>query len=142
MTRLGFVCTAVVVVVLAGCIPSTDRPIGPVPDGEMSITAVNQTDRPLELVVNGRPIAQVQPGSQTFDAGRLPPLPWFAELRLVTGRSLLTLPVGSGSVTIVANGSNSPGIRADLSCGRIELWVMFPLIGPAPGPGRPGDCDP
>jgi hypothetical protein len=32
------------------------------------------------------------------------------------------------------------GNRVDLSCGRIDVWAGPPLLGPAPGPGTPGDC--
>ncbi len=34
------------------------------------------------------------------------------------------------------------GARVDLSCGRIDIWSGTPMMGPAPGPGVPGDCDP
>ena len=121
-----------------------DQPaLGAVPDAEMSLTANNQSDRGLELYVNGGKIADVAAKSgPTFKAQDLPPLPWAAELRLPTGRTLLTLTVTSGSVVRTANGSRSPGSRVDLSCGRIELFAIYPLLGPAPGPGRPGDCGP
>jgi hypothetical protein len=136
---------AVVVLAAAACgAPgSTQLPIGPVPDGDMSLTANNQSDRTLELYVNGSKIGDVAPGSSpTFQAANLPPLPWAAELRLPTGRTLLSLPVASGSVVRSASGSQSPGIRVDLSCGRIELYAVLPLGGPPPGTGRPGDCGP
>ncbi len=129
----------------AGCgpAPSEAPKLGPVPDAEMSLTANNLSDRALELFVNDSKIADIAAkSSPTFKAQDLPPLPWTAELRLPTGRTLLTLPVTSGSVVILANGSTSPAIRADLSCGRIELFVIFPLLGPPPGPGRLGDCGP
>ena len=117
--------------------------VGPVADADMSLTANNQSDRALELYVNDIKITDVAAkSSPTIKAPDLPPLPWNAELRLTTGRTLLRLPVASGSVVRTANGSNSPGIRVDLSCGRIELFAIYPLLGPAPGPGRPGDCGP
>jgi len=129
--------------VLAACGGPELPPVGTVPDAEMSLTANNQSDRVLELFVNGGKIADVQPGTEPkFAAADLPPLPWTAELRLPTGRTLLTLPVASGSVVRLSNGSQSPGIRVDLSCGRIELFAIYPLLGPGPGPGRPGDCGP
>jgi len=109
----------------------------------MSLTANNQSDRALELFVNGGKVADVAAMSQlTMPAKDLQPLPWAAELRLTTGRTLVSLAVASGSVVRQANGSLSTGTRVDLSCGRIELWAVIPLGGPPPGPGRPGDCGP
>jgi hypothetical protein len=133
------------VAVLAGCGNTSidGQPLGPVPDADMSLTANNQSDRALELYVNGGKIADVgSTTSTTFKAQDLPPLPWQAELRLTTGRTLLTLTVISGSVVRTANGSQGIGSRVDLSCGRIELWVIYPLLGPPPGNGHPGDCGP
>lgn len=136
---------ALLVFVAVGCAAPgpTELPRGPVPDAEMSLTANNQSDRTFELFVNGSKIADVAPTTQsTFPAKDLPPLPWAAELRLPTGRSLLALTVKSGSVVRLESGTGSVGTRVDLSCGRIELWAVLPLGGPAPGPGRPGDCGP
>ena len=128
---------------LVGCGTNDAPALGPVPDAEMSLTANNQSDRALELFVNGGKIADVSAKSQpTFKAQDLPPLPWTAELRLPTGRTLLTLTVTSGSVVRTANGSQGVGTRIDLSCGRIELYAVVPLGGPAQGSGRPGDCGP
>jgi hypothetical protein len=144
MSRLlALVVAALLATVVIGC-GATDAPaLGPVPDAEMSLTANNQSDRTLELYVNGGKIGDVAAKSQpTYKAQDLPPLPWTAELRLPTGRTLLALAVASGSVVRTANGSQSPGSRVDLSCGRIELFAIYPLLGPAPGPGRPGDCGP
>lgn len=123
---------------------ATDAPpIGPMPDAQLTLTANNQSDRALELYVNGGKIADVGAKSEpTFKAQDLPPLPWAAELRLPTGRTLLALTVTSGSVVRTANGSQSPGIRVDLSCGRIELFAVYPLLGPVAGSGHPGDCGP
>ena len=143
--RFGTLLVAALALAVAACgaPESTELPIGPVRDADMSLTANNQSDRSLELYVNGSKIADVAPrSSPTFPAANLPPLPWAAELRLPTGRTLLSLPVTSGSVIRSANGSQSPGNRVDLSCGRIELYAVVPLGGPPAGPGRPGDCGP
>lgn len=134
-----FVLVAVFVVACQGPV----LPSGVVPDEQMSFTAGNYTDRVLELVVNGAPVAELAAASQQeFTAVKLPALPWHVEIRVPTGRRLLELTIGSGSVTRTATGSVSPGARADLSCGRIEIWSGYPLIGPVPGPGVPGDCAP
>jgi hypothetical protein len=132
-----------VAIAVIGC-GSTDSPLlGPVPDAEMSLTANNQSDRALELYVNGGKQADVDAStSLTIAAKDLPPLPWDAELRLPTGRTLLELRITSGSVVRTANSQQGVGTRVDLSCGRIELYAVLPLGGPAPGPGRPGDCGP
>ncbi|HUQ43764.1 MAG TPA: hypothetical protein VM451_05040 [Candidatus Limnocylindria bacterium] len=129
--------------VACGSTGPTALPLGAVRDADMSLTANNESDRTLELFVNGGKIADVgSKSSPMFKAQDLPPLPWAAELRLPSGRTLLSLTILSGSVVRTANGSQSPGTRIDLSCGRIELWALYPLLGPAPGPGRPGDCGP
>jgi len=146
----GRVATAVrvivllVVMLLAAACGAVDGPrLGPVPDAEMSLTASNQSDRLLELFVNGGKITNVGPNTDLTMAARdLPPLPWAAELRLPTGRTLVSLAVASGSVIRRETGSQGVGNRADLSCGRIELYAVIPLGGPPPGPGRPGDCGP
>lgn len=109
----------------------------------MSLTANNQSDRALELFVNGGKMADVAPMTAlTMAAKDLPPMPWAAELRLPTGRTLVGLAVTSGSVVRLESGTAGVGNRADLSCGRVELYAVYPLGGPAPGPGRPGDCGP
>lgn len=132
-----------VALVATGCGATEGPQLGPVPDAEMSLTANNQSDRALELFVNGGKIADVGPATAlTIEARNLPPLPWAAELRLPTGRTLVDLAVASGSVIRREAGSQGVGNRVDLSCGRIELYAVIPLGGPAPGPGRPGDCGP
>jgi hypothetical protein len=143
---IAAVCALLLAGALVGCGngSATDAPpLGPVADADMSLTANNESDRALELYVNGGKIADVGAKSEpTFKAQDLPPLPWTAELRLPTGRTLLALSVTSGSVVRRENGSQSPGIRVDLSCGRIELFAIYPLGGPVPGSGHPGDCGP
>lgn len=141
--RGAFARVALLAIALAGCGNPSVQPVGPVADPDMSLSANNQSDRVLELFVNGGKIADVAPSSLlTTQAKDLPPLPWNAELRLTTGRTLVSLTVTSGSVVRTETGSQSVGARVDLSCGRIELWAVIPLGGPPPGPGRPGDCGP
>ena len=117
--------------------------IGPVPDDQMILSVSNETDRQLELFVNSGRVAVLGPASaKDVPAAQLPPMPWDAQVRLPTGRLLLELTVRSGSFVRNANGGSGPGARVDLSCGRIDLWSGFPLMGPVPGPGAPGDCEP
>jgi hypothetical protein len=107
----------------------------------------NGTPLELALVVNGQVIdAHVGNGSHEFDGSQLPPLPWGVEVRSPGGRTLLTLLVQPGDVSTktTPNGGTEmrgDGARVDLSCGRIDLYSGPPLLGPAPGPGVPGDCD-
>ncbi len=58
----------------------------------------------------------------------------------------MTVNPGDVSTTEVPGGPVSMSgrlARVDLSCGRLDLWAggLQPL-GPAPGPGVPGDCEP
>jgi hypothetical protein len=131
-----------IAMLLSAC--ATQGPtVGPVPDDQMILSVDNQTNRALDLFVNGSKVADLGPTSlRDIRAGQLPPLPWDAQVRLPTGRLLLELTIRSGSFVRNANGGTGPGTRVDLSCGRIDLWSGFPLMGPAPGPGVPGDCDP
>jgi hypothetical protein len=133
---------AAVALLVAACV--TQGPtIGPVPDAQMILSVSNETNRQLDLFVNDGRVGVLAPGSaKDISAGLLPPLPWNAQVRLQTGRLLLQLTIRSGSFVRNANGGSSPGARVDLSCGRIDLWSGFPLLGPIPGPGVPGDCDP
>jgi hypothetical protein len=135
---------------LAACQPPSAGvlPSGAVPDADMTLQVSNETTVLLALVVNGKVIGPVQPGAQLeFRSTDLRPLPWAAEVRLGTGRAVVSLTVRSGDVQIQRDSSGgitsekSDGARADLSCGRIDLWSGAPLLGPARGPGTPGDCD-
>ena len=59
----------------------------------------------------------------------------------------MELTVSAGDVWSQQNADGSgeskgDGARVDLSCGRIDVWSGTPMMGPAPGPGAPGDCDP
>ena len=122
---------------------------GVVPPASMTLSIENGTTIPVLLVVNGSTIETLQPqqAETGIPASRLPPLPWAAEVRTTSGRQLLAMTVHAGDVVQI-NGSDGggssqgDGARVDLSCGRIDLWSGPPMLGPAPGPGTPGDCDP
>lgn len=119
-----------------------------VPPEQMKLSVLNATSKELVLVVNSERIDDLRPGVQRdLPAARLPPLPWTVEVRLPEGRGLLSLTVRVGDVATTRHADGSveqrgDGARIDLSCGRIDLWSGPPLIGPAPGPGSSGDCDP
>jgi hypothetical protein len=103
---------------------------------------------PVVLSVNGGAGDVVPPGGRAdLGTAELGPLPWEAVVRTAGGRVLLELTVKPGDVAVgnAGGGGTSArgvGVRADLSCGRIDLWSGPPMMGPAPGPGEPGDCDP
>jgi len=50
--------------------------------------------------------------------------------------------VRPGDVWETAGQMKGDAVRVDLSCGRLDIWSGPPLLGPAPGPGKPGDCAP
>ena len=136
--------TAVLCVLLAGC-----TALGTVPDSAMSLSIQFGTTLVVTLVVNGRPVATLAPGDcigcQLDDgiaASRLPPLPWQVEARSPSGRVLVSIPVRQGDVIRTADSWKGDAVRVDLSCGRLDVWSGPPLLGPAPGPGSPGDCSP
>ena len=146
---MGPIAVVVVALVLASCqiLDSlTGRVFEPL---ELSIS--NQTELAITLVVNGQAIGEFAPGAHEdpIDAVMLPLPPWQVEARTPSGRVLLTLAVQPANVwrsTPDAQGhssSMSAGNRADLSCGRLDIWSGAPMLGPAPPSSFPaGDCDP
>jgi hypothetical protein len=108
---------------------------------DMTISALNATSKQLVLVVNGSFVRDLPPGGQIeVAASELPALPWTAEVRLVTGRALVSIVVHAGDVVIEGTSQKGDAKRVDLSCGRIDLWSGPPLLGPAAGSGTDGDC--
>jgi hypothetical protein len=113
-----------------------------------SLGVDNGTTLAVTLTVNGTEIETVPPQTQrVVGADILPPLPWNVRAVSPSGRLLLDLEVVAGSVseTTDANGGTSmrgAGNRVDLSCGRLDVYAGPPLVGPMPGPGTPGDCEP
>ncbi len=148
-------------IVVAGCsmlLPATPSlaPGGPtpppgaivVPANQMDLGINNGTTLKVSLVVNGIVVRQVDPGqAPVLDAGQLPALPWAVEVRSPSDRVLVGMTVRSGDLWTRDNADGSSeakaaGARVDLSCGRIDIWSLIQMGGPAPGPGVPGDCDP
>ena len=108
----------------------------------------NGTTMTVTMVVNNALPRPIGPHTQVaVSAADLPPLPWSIETRTTRGRVLASMTVRDGDVQATANADGSRSIRGDatrvdLSCGRLDVWVGPPLLGPGPGPGSPGDCDP
>jgi hypothetical protein len=113
-----------------------------------SLDVGNGTSLTVTLVVNGAALRVVPPGaSAVIPVSELPLLPYVVEARSPRGRVLTSMTVHAGDVreTTTPDGVRwyqSPAVRVDLSCGRLDIWSGFPMLGPLPGPGRPGDCDP
>ncbi len=134
------------VLAATGCRPIL--PTAPLTGPDYTLNVNNDTTLVLTIVVNGQPISAV--GAKTaaaFQTAGLPALPWLVEARS-RGRLVLRLGVAVGSVTdtVGPNGEHehgAPGARVDLSCGRLDMYPGdTPMLGPAPGPGVPGDCVP
>jgi hypothetical protein len=111
----------------------------------------NYTELTVTLVVNDRVIGEYEPGEydDALVPPRLPDPPWHAEARTSTGRVLLSLDVAYGDVWYTAPDANGHSVgegRAALlylSCGRLDLYAVSSLGGPAPpGSFPPGDCVP
>jgi hypothetical protein len=145
---------------LAGCrlVPSTTPvPVERLPVGvevttapaAMRLELSNGSTLRVMLAVNGGPARAIPAGGEAnLGVVDLGPVPWSAVLTTGSGRTLLTLAVRPGDVAVENAGgggssSRGVGVRADLSCGRIDLWSGPPMMGPAPPPSfEPGDCDP
>jgi hypothetical protein len=105
----------------------------------------NGTTIPVDLIVNGTKILTIAPGEAgEVSAAALPGQPWDARVATASGRVLLALTVKAGDVQGDGNSQQGDAVRADLSCGRLDIWSGPPLIGPAPPSpaGSPGDCAP
>ncbi len=127
--------------------PPLDVPVVTSP-AQMRLEVSNETTIAVQLTVNGEPGIPLAAG-QSLKVGitDIGPLPWSAQVRTVSGRVLVQTTVRAGDVVSQENrggGGSMQGVgaRVDLSCGRIDLWSGPPMLGPAPGPGMAGDCDP
>ena len=102
----------------------------------------NGTTKTITLLVDGATVATVPAGQEaTVAEGSLPGGVWSVEARLPGGKAVLEGEVDKGRVSQSDDSGSGSGLRADLSCGRVDVWVGVPMMGPAPGPGTPGDCD-
>lgn len=138
-----------VAVVVAGCgslFPTT--PGSPAFDAEIQV--VNDTKLAVTIAVNGADLGVV-PAHEvaTVPPSALPAKPWLVEARSPSGRLLLTFTVQPGEVSRTTDPTGfttmtGAGSRADLSCGRLDVTVGGPMLGPAPElhAGAPGDCNP
>jgi hypothetical protein len=103
----------------------------------------NQTSILVAVAVNSALVWAVQPRTQeTILVKDLPAQPWRVEARTSGGRVLSSMTVQPGDVWERGNEIKGDAVRVDLSCGRLDIWSGPPLLGPSPGPGTPGDCNP
>ena len=128
----------------ASSLASAIASMHPVAADELTIGVANGTSLPVTIEVNGTAVRTVAPGAseEAIPASALPALPWRIEARSPSGRVLASYTVYDGDVMVGPGSSRSVGNRADLSCGRLDVWTGAPMLGPAPGPGTPGDCEP
>jgi hypothetical protein len=115
--------------------------------GEAPIEVDNQTQLAVSLFVNAAKVETFLPHTGgKIDVSLLPGLPWAVRATTSTGRILAEMHVKGGDVQTRRDGESvhlrGDAVRVDLSCGRLDIWVGPPIIGPMPGPGRPGDCVP
>lgn len=145
---------ALVAVVLSGCSAANTEgspsPLLPSTLGTpMTLSVKNETTIPVTLLVNGKVIETVPPRTtqDPIDAA-LPGLPWNVETHSPSGRVLSSMTVKAGDLwqTTVPNGGREVRgdfVRADLACGRLDVWSAPPQggpMGPAFSPGPSGDC--
>jgi hypothetical protein len=118
------------------------------PTGARDLVVSNETALAITLAVNGTVVRTIPAHRQdAFLVKDLPSQPWDVEARTSSGRVLSSMTVRPGDVweTSSPDGSTQmkgDAVRVDLSCGRLDMWSGPPILGPPPGPGKPGDCDP
>ena len=134
--------------VLAAAVLALVATCSPAPTAEArDLVVSNETAVVITLAVNGVVVRTVQAHTQESVLVKdLPPQPWLVEARTPSGRVLSSMTVRPGDVweTNLPDGSTQmkgDAVRVDLSCGRLDMWSGPPLLGPPPGPGKPGDCD-
>jgi hypothetical protein len=125
--------------------PSQTVPTTPVPPIRVS----NTTSLALHVNVNGTQIGTSLPGSvRDFDPSDLRE-PWTVSLSTELGRVVLEMTYDLSQIGTNFGGTSpdigrSVGKRVDLSCGRLDVSVASPILGPAWPPETsfpPGDCD-
>jgi hypothetical protein len=117
----------------------------------LTLSISNQTTLVVTLIVNEQIVGIYPPAAHRdpITAPLLPPPRWHVEARSPSGRVLASMDVRPGDVVSTTpdaagrSSSRGKGDRAELSCGRLDIWSGPPLLGPAPPDSFPvGDCDP
>jgi hypothetical protein len=145
--KRSWLLVALIAGTVGGCVDPGTSSAPPPPSGPpMTLSISNGTTIAVALVVNGKVIETVPPGGYEDPIkAALPPLPWNVATLSPSGRVLSSMTVRAGDVsqTTYPDGhgsSNGDGVRADLSCGRLDVWSGPPLLGPIASPGPSGDC--
>jgi hypothetical protein len=142
----GLTLAAIIALIASGCEASRQVIIDP-----LTLSISNQTMLSVKLHVNSMLVDDFPPSSYVdpIDAALLPAAPWHVEARTESGRVLAAMDVAQGDVWHTPPGSDgqsgqgSKAARADLSCGRLDIWAGSPMTGPAPPLSfPPGDCLP
>lgn len=129
-------------VALAACLVAASTVAGCGSSSGRDLHVENGTTRPITVLVGGAVVGTVPAGgSASFPEGSLPNGVWSVEARLPGGKRLLASQIDKSAVSQTDTSASGSGARVDLSCGRLDVWVGVPMLGPAPGPGTPGDCD-
>ncbi|HET9682190.1 MAG TPA: hypothetical protein VFP19_09140 [Candidatus Limnocylindrales bacterium] len=138
--RALFSCLVVgaLALLVVGCVatPSAVPSTRTFPDLSVS----NGTTIAVTILVNDVVLETVKPGGyQDPLSATMPSLPWRIEARSASGRLLASLVVAT---TTYVDSNTGVGARAELSCGRLDLWSGPPMIGPMPPSpaGTAGDC--
>lgn len=119
----------------------------PVSRSSRDLHVDNGTTKAITVLVDGAIVSTVAASqSTTIPESSLPAGDWTVEARLPGGRRIFRGQIAPSAVsqTTDPNGGTTmtgSGQRADLSCGRLDVWVGIPMLGPYPGSGTPGDCD-
>jgi hypothetical protein len=88
--------------------------------------------------INGQTVAAVQPSDYSaVPAADLPAPPWSVDVLGRNSRSLGSFTVPSFDSVSIESGY---GVRLDLNCGRVDVWIGPPLLGPTFVPGESGNC--
>jgi len=92
------------------------------------------------VTVNGLELDVLEPADEPFSAtsADLPFPPWEVVARTLGGRRLASLTVPTLAGVTFTRGHAT---RADLACGRLDVWVGPPLRGPAFSPDPAQPCD-
>jgi hypothetical protein len=135
----GLVLAALVIGACSGPAATPASPlIAPSPTNAL-LSVANGTTVPVTLVVNGVTVETIVPGSlEDPVTAALPARPWSIEARSPTGRVLATLSVSERDPISDTAGRS---VRADLACGRLDIWAGPPPLGGTFIPDSSKLCD-
>jgi hypothetical protein len=135
----SFVALASFAAILVAARPSSAKSPAPSSASAPPLSVSNETSIAVTLVINGTVLETVPAGVlQDPIPLPLPARPWTIETRSPSGRLLSTLAISVSDPISIYTGR---GIRADLSCGRLDVWSGPAPLGPAFSPGPAGDCN-